>query len=256
MLRSKSIVALPLLVILLGSFSTSTSSAATSLETWHHGDTEGGAYICVPGGEPPFPAIVLNHGLYLDQKGLGAAKQRGYDPEALCETLATDGYLAFLPIRRSGGSALKAHLREVMAALGAVRSRPDVDRSRVTLAGHSRGGLISLAAAVKGAPVQGYMLFAPAPGGREIFSKILEAVDRINAPMLVMIERSDKFSKIREAADRLEEALRASDVPYKFIRYDRGGGHDLFLAPGYYWSDMMSFLRSLPESERRGPPPQ
>ena len=249
LVRTTSIAVLPLLAVLLGYFGTFATGAATSLETWRHGDTEGSAYICVPKGEPPFPAVLLNHGIYIDQRGLGAAKQRGYKPEALCETLATDGYLAFLPIRRSGGSNLKAHLREVMAALGAVRARPDVDRSRITFAGHSRGGLLSLAAAVRGAPVRSFMLFAPASGGRGVFTKLLGAVPRIKAPMLVMIERSDKFSVVREAVDRLEAALRTSDVPYKVIRYDRGGGHDLFLAPGYYWSDMLSFLRDPPERE-------
>ena len=252
MVRTTSIVVLALLATLLSCLGTSAASAATTLETWRHGDTEGNAYICVPKGEPPFPAIVLNHGIYIDQRGLGAAKRKGYDPEALCETFATDGYLAFLPIRRSGGSNMKAHLREVMAALGAVRARPDVDRNRVTMAGHSRGGLLSLVAAIRGAPVRSYMLFAPAPGGRGIFTKLLDSVGRIDAPMLVMIERSDKFSAVRETVDRLEQALRASGVPHKVIRYDRGGGHDLFLAPGYYWSDMLSFLRNPPESGSSG----
>ncbi len=245
MIRTRSIVVPPLLAIVLAGLGNFTA-AATSLETWHHGETEGSAYICVPEGEPPFPAVVLNHGIYIDQRGLGAAKQRGYDPEALCETFATGGYLAFLPIRRSGASPLKAHFREVMAALGAVRARPDVDGKRVTMAGHSRGGLLSLVAAIRGSPVHSYMLFAPAPGGRGIFAKLLGAVDRIDAPLLVMLERSDKFSEVREAVDRLEAALRTSDVPYKVIRYDRGGGHDLFLAPGYYWSDMLNFLREPP----------
>ncbi|MEQ8354740.1 MAG: dienelactone hydrolase family protein [Kiloniellaceae bacterium] len=250
----KSIV-LPPFAVLLGCVA-ALASAAASLETWRHDDTEGDAYICVPKGAPPFPAVVLNHGIYIDQRGLGAAKRRGYDPEALCETLAMDGYLAFLPIRRSGGSNLKAHFREVMAALGAVRARPDVDRGRVTLAGHSRGGLLSLVAAVRGAPVRSYLLLAPASGGRGILTQLLGAVGRIDTPLLVMVERSDKFSEVKDTVDRLEEALRATDAPYKVIRYDRGGGHDLFLAPGYYWSDMLSFLRDPPGAAgAKGPAP-
>jgi dienelactone hydrolase len=239
---------LPLLAILLGCLGTFATAAATSLETWRHGDIEGNAYICVPKGEPPFPAVLLNHGIFIDQNGLGAAKKKGYKPKALCETLATDGYLAFLPIRRSGSSPQKAHFREVMSALAALRARPDVDRSRVTMAGHSRGGMLTLWAAVRGAPVRSFMLFAPAPGARGILTKLLGAIDRVHAPLLVLFERSDKFSEIRETVDRLEEALEASSVPHKIIRYDRGGGHNLFLAPGYYWSDMLSFLRNPPGS--------
>ncbi len=256
LVRTKPAVVLPLLAILLGCFGTFGTCAATSLETWRHGDTEGDAYICVPKGEPPFPAVLLNHGIFIDQRGLGAAKKRGYNPKALCETLATGGYLAFLPIRRSGGSDLKAHFREVMAALGAVRARPDVDRSRVTLAGHSRGGLLSLWAAVQGAPVRSYVFLAPTSGRREFFTKLLGGVGQIHAPVLVMIERSDKFSVVRDAVDQLEVALRGSGVPHKLIRYDRGGGHNLFLKPGYYWSDMLSFLRDPPQSDSSGLPPQ
>jgi len=255
-IRTTSIAVLPLLATLLGCLVTFAPCAATSLETWRHGDTEGDAYICVPKGEPPFPAVLLNHGIIVDQRGLGAAKKRGYNPKALCETLATDGYLAFLPIRRSGSSPQKAHFHEVMAALGAVRARPDVDRSRVTMAGHSRGGLLTLWAAVRGSPVRSYMLLAPAPGAHGILTKLLDAVDRIHAPLLVMFERSDKFSEIRETVDQLDEALNASSVPHKIIRYDGGGGHDLFFKPDYYWSDMLSFLRNPPESDRSGLQPQ
>lgn len=251
MVWTKTGVVLLLLATLLGCAGGSKTSFATSLSTWHHGNTEGHAYICVPEGKPPFPAVVLNHGVLIDQRGLAAAKERGYDPEALCEAYAKDGYLAMLPIRRSDESDLKAHLREVMAAVGAVRARPDVDRSRVTLGGHSRGGLLSLMAAIRGAPVRSYMLFAPAPGGHGKFARLLGAVGRIDAPMLVMVERSDKFREITETVDRLEEAFRAAGTPHKVIRYDRGGGHDLFFAPNYYWPDMMSFLRNPPERDRR-----
>jgi dienelactone hydrolase len=246
MMRTKTSIAPLLLVALLGCADTSNMSFAPALSTWRHSDIEGDAFICVPKGKPPFPAIVLNHGIFVDQRGLSAAMKRGYSPGALCQRFANDGFLAFLPVRRSDVRDMKAHLREVMAAVGAVRARPDVDRDRVTLGGHSRGGLLSLMAAIRGAPARSYILLAPAPGRGGLFAKLLGAVHRIDAPILVMVERSDKFSEIKEAVSLLEEAFRAAGTPHKVIWYDRGGGHDLFLSPGYYWSDMMNFLRNPP----------
>jgi dienelactone hydrolase len=218
---------------------------AVSLETWRHGGVEGDGFLCVPGGEPPFPAVVLNHGRMIDDRGLGAARRKGYDPEALCAAFARDGYLALLPIRRNR-SNMKAALREVMSAVELVRARPDVDRDRVSLGGHSRGGLLSLIAAVRGAPVRSYFLLAPAPGGRGMAERLLRGAGRVNAPMLVMFERSDKFGDIGTMVDRLEAALAAAGKPHEVFRYDRGGGHDLFLTPGYYWPDLMRFLRDPP----------
>ena len=90
------------------------------------------------------------------------------------------------------------------------------------------------------------MLLAPASGNRGMLAKLLGSIDRINAPVLVMIERSDKFSEVQDTVDQLEAALRSSSVPHRVVRYDRGGGHDLFLAPGYYWPDMLDFLQNPP----------
>lgn len=206
---------------------------------WQHGDTKGGALVCVPEGEPPFPAVVYNHGLIVDQKGLDGAAARGYDLRGLCQAFAESRVLAFMPIRRS---SYRDQLKEVEAALAATRARPDVDPGRVSLAGFSRGGFLTFLASIRGAEAQSFVLLAPAPGQDQAFLKGLRHVGRIGSPVLAMVERSDD-TFITNNVDRLEDALRAADKPHTVIRYDGGEGHALFFTPRYYWPDLIDFLR-------------
>jgi len=206
---------------------------------WHHGDIAGRALVCVPEGAPPFPAVVFNHGLIVEQHGLEGAGAKGYDLRGICTAFSDSGFLAFMPIRRTN---YREQLDEVVAALAAVKARPDVDPDRVALAGFSRGGFLTLMASVRGADAQSFVLLAPAPGGSNAFQNNLRYVRRIDAPVLAMVERSDDSFIVRNV-DELEDALQAADKPHKIIRYDGGEGHALFFSARYYWPDLIEFLR-------------
>lgn len=217
------------------------SCGGISITSWHHGDLSGNALICTPKGTSPFPAVVYSHGLVVDKHGILGAANRGYDLSGICRALADDGFLAFLPIRRSGLGKLEGHLSEVLDALAAVKARPDVDRNKVSVAGFSRGGLLSLMASVRGVSAQSFVLLAPAPGAGT-FRKELGLVHKIGAPMLAMVERSDSPA-ITKNVDLRENALQAAGKPHKVMRYDGGEGHALFATAGYYWPDLIRFLR-------------
>jgi hypothetical protein len=66
----------------------------------------------------------------------------------MCEALASEGVLAFIPIReierglRPGD--IPNNQAELSRAVDYVKGLPDVDPSRLALMGHSRGGLLTL----------------------------------------------------------------------------------------------------------------
>ena len=95
--------------------------------------------------------------------------------------------------------------------------------------------------AVRRAEAGAIVLLAPAPG-RGQFDRALGKVGRIEAPLLVMVEADDS-DEIRAGVDTLEAAMLAAGKPAEAIRYDRGGGHELFYRVGYYWDDLIGFLK-------------
>jgi dienelactone hydrolase len=124
-----------------------------------------------PEGPGPFPLVVVNHG-----------KERG-EPRrqprarylAFAHELVQRGYAVVVPMRRgfaqSGGNYAAhpcdarahgaAHAQDVRAALEFYARRPDIDASRVVVAGQSAGGLATLAVGTQGLPmVAGLVNFA------------------------------------------------------------------------------------------------
>ena len=228
----------------------SACAGGTPITEWRHGDTREEALICIPKGEPPFPAVVFNHGGVVDNHGLEGAAFKGYDLRGICEAFSQSGFLAFMPIRRGGLQGHgEDHLRLVGHAFAAVKARADVDSTRISVAGFSRGGLLTFLAAVrvKEPIVQSFVCLAPAPGKPGVLQDGLSRVDAIKAPVLVMVEQGDQAIVI-EVVDQMETALLAAGKPHKIVRYDRGNGHALFMTASYFWPDLISFLRN-PEQE-------
>jgi hypothetical protein len=68
-----------------------------------------------------------------------------------------------------------------------------------------------------------------------------------------MVERSDNEPILRGGAI-LEEASGIHAKPFRFIRHDRGGGHQLFYNAGYWWDDFQTFLNVHLVERRNGRP--
>jgi hypothetical protein len=45
------------------------------------------------------------------------------------------------------------------------------------------------------------------------------------------------------AVNALDQALRSRGEEVRTIRYNRGGGHYLFIRVDYWWDDLRTFLR-------------
>lgn len=110
-------------------------------------------YINVPSGVGPFPAIVMNHGYFLQERytsGLGTVREADY--------LAERGYVVAVSDFRSYAGSDKGHdggghfgvdwVYDSMNLMEAVKRLPQVDPTRLGVWGHSTGGLNALQATV------------------------------------------------------------------------------------------------------------
>lgn len=202
---------------------------------------QGEALICRPEGEGPYPAVIYNHGLIVDRVGYRRVSTLGYDLDGICQTLAKDGFLAFLPLRGTGVRNLPGHVEEVSRAIDYVKTLGEVDPSRIALMGFSRGGLLTLMVGVERKDLSALVILAPAPG-RGHFAAAVEGVHSIKTPVLLLVEGSDS-SRILEDYEMLKDALPAHRKESRAIRYNRGGGHRLFWRVDYYWADVKRFLQ-------------
>jgi len=203
------------------------------------------ALLCRPEGNGPFPAVVYSHGQVANPQMLKQAQEGGW--KRTCQRLAADGFVAFVPIREFYSDRkppqVPSNRNELSQIVEHVKSLPDVDPSRVALMGHSRGGLLTLMVGVERKDLKALVITAPADI-RPYFSQGVARVSLISAPVLLMVEVSDEMSSLG-AVNVLDEALKKQGKEVRTIRYDRGGGHFLFVGSGdlYWWDDVRAFLR-------------
>lgn len=205
------------------------------------------ALVCAPQGPGPHPAVVFNHGSIVDGWGWPGAAQRGYRLDHVCEKLAAEGYFAFAPIREASARG-KGYMSYddvyrivVLQAIDYVMALPEVDRARVALAGFSMGGLVSFRVAIERKDLRAVALLAPA-FGRGLLAKAAQNIERVEPSLLVMIEESDA-RPIHQGVTALEASARDAGKQIRLVRYNRGGGHELFYSVGYWWEDFAQFLR-------------
>jgi hypothetical protein len=93
--------------------------------------------LWVPPGKGPFPAVVL-----VPAGALGRTASATFANFFLGEGFAVLAY-----DRRAGSAPFQRYAADAVAALEALRRRPNIQRNRVGLWGHSQGGWLSLVAA-------------------------------------------------------------------------------------------------------------
>ncbi len=196
-----------------------------------------GSYVCRPAGPGPFPAVLYNHG------GLGAAI--GGDMLGTCRTLAEAGYLARSE-KRPETTQLDGHLDEVLDALNQLRSHPDADPNRIGVVGFSRGGLLTLQAAIEQPQgMHAVVLMAPAPA-KDTMARTLQRVSSIAASIRVFVSENDLYQADHvQIAHDVEDALSAvgKDVVLTiYPPYGNDGNELFFVVQEPYWKDLMAFL--------------
>ena len=197
----------------------------------------GDAFLCTPAGTGPFPGVSYNHG------GLGG--QIGGDLEGTCRGLAEAGYVAYSKKRRDS-VPLDGHLDDVRDGVDALRAAARVDVSRLAIVGFSRGGLLTLQAALEWpSEWNAVVLMAPAPGNNSM-DLTLQDVSALAAPVLIQVSENDLFQADHvQIVEDVKAALDAAGKEYTSHLYPAYGddGHELFWeVQEPYWSDLLDFL--------------
>ena len=199
-----------------------------------------GSFVCRPAGAPPFPTVLYNHG------GLGNAV--GGDLEGTCLALAEAGYLARSE-QRPLTTSLAGHLPEVLTALDELRAHDDAAAERAAIIGFSRGGLLTLQAALtQPTDVQKVILMAPAHG-KDALANTLQDVSAMQASVLTLVSANDVYQADHvQLAQDVHDALLAAtkDSTLKTYPDFETDGHELFFeVRDIYWPDVLDFLEGL-----------
>jgi dienelactone hydrolase len=174
------------------------------------------ALLWRPAGSGPFPAILYNHGsgrqgdprrprvlgpvfarhgyvfLYLFRRGAGLSASQGTDSvELMNRALAEKGQDGRNHIQLQ---LLDAELTDVLAGLSFLRSRADVDATRIACVGHSFGGSLALLLGAREPQLKAIVLFGAATGNWNdsppLQSRLLAAA-RGNVPVLFAYTAND-----------------------------------------------------------------
>lgn len=227
---------------------------------------ERNGYLHLPEGEGPFPVVVYNHG----------SERNPPDFSGQAAFYLPRGYAVFAPHRRGHGrsasevaypadvldtlegdparlvSLVEAQFEDVLAAISYLRTRDDIDASRVTVAGCSLGGMQALLAAERADLVHRVVSFSPGAivwsSNAPMRARLHAAVTRAHVPVLLLQAEND-FNTA--PTTELSAAMRAEGLPVRSRIFPPNGvgaraGH-AFCGGGASpaWGDeVMSFLEA------------
>jgi carboxymethylenebutenolidase len=207
------------------------------------------AYVAKPEGEGPFPTVIMIHEFWgLNESIVGKAgllAQEGY------LVIASDTFRgsttswvprAIYQVISTKAENRNADLDSVYAWLG---SQPDVDPSRIAIAGFCYGGRTSLAYSLHNNQLAATVIFYGSP---ETDAEILK---KLPGPLLGIFGGADLSIPV-EQVNAFDDALTEADVPHEVTIYEgqphafvkdeagiKAGG-----APGQAWEQMLAFLDS------------
>jgi pimeloyl-ACP methyl ester carboxylesterase len=179
--------------------------------------------LTLPGeGVGPFPVVLLLTGSGPVDRDSNHKKLRLDITAQLAAVLAQHGYASFRYDKRGTGdspgdwraSGLWDNVDDAATALGLLRGRPEVDVSRIFVAGHSEGAVQAVALAARDRSLAGIVLLAAsARPGRDVLRWQAEAIlPTLPRPVrfLLRLLRIDLAAKVSRNHAKLEETR--SDV--------------------------------------------
>jgi len=175
-------------------------------------------FVYVPEGKGPFPAVLWNH---------GSEKRPGWQPE-LAAFYNAHGFVFFLPHRRGQGRSPGPYImdeihaargvptgavqaqqtanEDVVAAMGWLKTQPEVDPNRVVVSGCSFGGIQTLLTAEKGLGARAFIAFAPAAqswGNAALEDMLESAVKYTKAPVFILQAKNDYSTQPAEVLGKI-----------------------------------------------------
>lgn len=224
-----------------------------------------------PAGPGPFPAILFAHGsgptdpasaldvgpvfagrgylfLYLFRRGDGlSARQGTFLGDLLARERKTKGEAARNHLQVV--LLTKDHLDDVLAGLAYLKARPDVEKGRLAVVGHSFGGQLALLAAEKDASLRAAVCFAPAAvawaENPELRARLLEAARNVHAPVLMLFAANDFSTEPGEVmnAERERLGLPGALKVYPPVGPTAMTGHGIVYSAANLWGpDVFEFL--------------
>ena len=204
------------------------------------------SYQCYPNGMETTPALLYNHG--------GMGESVGGDLLGTCRSLAENGYLTRAE-KREETITLEGHLDEVLSALDKLKKHEKADTNRIGVIGFSRGGLLSLQAAIVDDDIGALILLAPATGNGLLY-ELFDSFNSINSSVLIQISENDNSpDNLLDASYSVYDAMMQNSIDVELIEYppydsnengiidENDDGHQLFFTvQNPYWNDLIEFI--------------
>jgi len=186
------------------------------------------------------PAIIYNHGSYVEDHGYDQSVSDGYDVKDFVTAIAGAGYVALAPIRPADSNFEDGI---ISAGIGYLKGLNGVDSGRIYMIGHSKGGAQTILAAIKyGSDLNAVAVTAPAITTGSRYNTILSQLDGLDIPIYVALGLYEPNSAIAKYVPMLVSELQTRGKNVE-SRLDYPGDHKWFwTVRDEYWSDIMSFL--------------
>lgn len=209
------------------------------------------AYYNHPSAGTKKPAVIYNHGKYVEENGYDGAVSAGYDIVEFADSLANSGYAGIAPLRATGSSYDDGLLA---ATINVLKDQSDIDDSKIFMYGFSRGGLLTHLYAVNDdSELKGVILVSPSPGknvgsSSDEFAESFDDLNNISVPYLVLIGDEETNPTITSNVTQLVSQMSSlgKSLSYYLMTGDSDDAtadHDWFYkVRTVYWSKIDSFL--------------